>query len=135
MIELRKQDIGKADGLRLLEGNTREREGKKKKKRRANPRFPGVKEPGMLTTDHAATRETLRLFHGGVRDRKRPRVCESTDQKEEKQTVRRESDRLVVPMKPGNAGGGKEPARNRSEIRKHHLHAEVDKRWTRDYPE
>lgn len=89
----------------------------------------------MLTNDHAATRETLRLFRDGVLFRKSARVCLPTDQKEERQMVRRESDRLVVPKKPGNAGGGKEKAGNRSERGKHRLHTEVEKRWIRNDPE
>jgi len=53
--------IGKADGVRILEGNIPKGE-KKKKKRRVVRNFPGVKEPGMLTNDDTVTRETLPLL-------------------------------------------------------------------------
>jgi hypothetical protein len=67
--------------------------------------FPGVEEPGMLYNDYTVTRETLRssvmsmannLMRGGS------------------QMTERESDNLIVPMKSGNADGGKEVTRYHS---------------------
>ena len=51
--------------MRLLEGNIKGDE-----KRRVPFDFSGIIEPGMLTNDFMATRETLRLFQDSVLVRK-----------------------------------------------------------------
>jgi group II intron reverse transcriptase/maturase len=80
----------------------------------------------MLTNDYTVTRESLRLFRGEVRFRNHPGVWRTTDQKEESRTVRRKSDSLIVPEKPGNAGGGKEYCRSPVKLRKHVPYAETE---------
>jgi hypothetical protein len=56
-------------------------------------------EPGTLHNNYTVTRETLSNLHKGDR--------QTTDKKGECPSDR-ESDSLIVPMKPGNAGRGKE---------------------------
>jgi hypothetical protein len=58
-----------------------------------------LKEPGRLHNDYMATRETPPKSSQGDR--------QTTDKKGECRRGR-ESDSLIVPMKPGNAGRGKE---------------------------
>jgi len=44
-----------------------------------------------------------------------PRVCQTTAQREGGKISDRESDRLIVPKKAGNAAGGKETTDGRAE--------------------
>jgi hypothetical protein len=64
----------------------------------------------MLHNDYTATRETLSNSSKGDR--------QTTDKKGECRSDR-ESDSLIVPMKPGNAGRGKESYMLSVLLRKH----------------
>lgn len=68
--------------------------------RRACTDISGVTEPGMLTNDYMATRETLRLF---ITEYSLGKVMEYGEQpikRENAKEVRRESDSCIVPEKP-----------------------------------
>jgi hypothetical protein len=112
-IEPRNEVNRKDDGVRMC-GSQQGRH----RKGRGGERFLGVGDHGMRDIETARQPGDPAAAFGGTTQRSKRRETESMPNNRPKggrQISDRESDRLIVPMKAGNAAGGKEATDGRAE--------------------